>query len=510
MVSLMAPLLATCGGSDNAPAGTSLPPPAELTTLSAPSPFADDCSPHRGTLYRNAEVEPFAAINPANPANRIAVWQQDRWDSGGAQGLMAAASLDGGQTWTLQPLQTARCPGGADFERATDPWVTFGPDGIAYALSLSFTGTARGAGSSSAMLVLRSVDGGIHWSDPQTLISDGADVFNDKGAITADPLHAGFAYVVWDRVLTDFQSTSQFTRTTDGGATWEPARAIFDPGERSQTIGNQVVVLPDGALLNVFEQIDTADDNSLSATVKAMRSTDRGEHWTAPVTIADELTVGTRDPQTGRFVRDGGGLPTVAVSPTGDALVAWQDARFSGGARDGIALSRSGDGGMTWDEPVQVNGEPAAAAFTPAIQVLADGRIGVAYYDLRPDTADADSLLAAFWLTTSSDGENWREALVAGPFDLDRAPNSNGAFVGDYEALLAAGDAFETIFAITNATSANPTDIFSATLGPSAFAAATMIPARSAAAKQASAGFRSRVDQNLRRLVGDERPPAAR
>jgi hypothetical protein len=37
-----------------------------------------------------------------------------------------------------------------------------------------------------------------------------------------------------------------FSRTTDGGQTWEPARPIFDPGGNSQTIGNQIVVLPDG------------------------------------------------------------------------------------------------------------------------------------------------------------------------------------------------------------------------------------------------------------------------
>src|ERR1043166_5977538 len=144
IVSLMTPLLATCGGSEGV--GGSSPPPGNLKTLSQASPSAGDCSPHHGTLYRNAEVEPFAAINPANPANRIAIWQQDRWDSGGAQGLVAAASFDGGMTWTLQPLPTAQCAGGSDFGRATDPWVTFDPDGIAYALSLSFTGAARAAG----------------------------------------------------------------------------------------------------------------------------------------------------------------------------------------------------------------------------------------------------------------------------------------------------------------------------------------------------------------------------
>ena len=76
--------------------------PAALaaTLVSGPSPFAGCTVGGPGTNYVNAEVEPYVAVNPANPTNYIGVWQQDRWSNGGAHGLMSAASFDGGATWS--------------------------------------------------------------------------------------------------------------------------------------------------------------------------------------------------------------------------------------------------------------------------------------------------------------------------------------------------------------------------------------------------------------------------
>src|SRR6266550_3726122 len=68
-----------------------------------PSPVAGCTAPAAGgTIYPNTEVEPFNAVNPANHANQIAVWQQDRWSNGGTHALMSAASFDGGVTWGSQ------------------------------------------------------------------------------------------------------------------------------------------------------------------------------------------------------------------------------------------------------------------------------------------------------------------------------------------------------------------------------------------------------------------------
>src|SRR5580765_8797917 len=74
-----------------------------LSTASGPSPYAgctsglDPGSP-AATNYVNAEVEPWVAVNPANPSNLIGVFQQDRWSNGGARGLVTAVSSNGGTT----------------------------------------------------------------------------------------------------------------------------------------------------------------------------------------------------------------------------------------------------------------------------------------------------------------------------------------------------------------------------------------------------------------------------
>ncbi len=97
--------------------------------------------------YLNAEVEPMVAVNPANHRNIIGVVQQDRWNDGGAHGLVSMWSKDGGQSFHVAPLPFSSCaPGGLNYERASDPWVSFGPDGTAYAVSISFDeNTSRGA-----------------------------------------------------------------------------------------------------------------------------------------------------------------------------------------------------------------------------------------------------------------------------------------------------------------------------------------------------------------------------
>lgn len=440
------------------PPFTSVP----LVRVSEPSNLIAGCNraPQTGTLHVDAEVGPHAVVNPTNPAHFIGTWQQDRWSSGGAQGVALAVSFNGGRTWSLSTVPFSRCTGGnatngGDFERATNPWVAASPDGSAYAIALSFSGGTFMSGSTNAVQVARSADGSLTWSNPVPLIHDGDRFFNDRATITADPLDARFVYAVWARLTAGQNGPAWFARTVDGGASWEAARSIFDPGPSRRTAGNQIAVLP-GAILNVFTEIGAQS----SASIRVMRSTDRGDTWSAPVTIAEQSTRGTISPDDGTLIRDGSPSASVSVDGNGVVYVVWQDARFSGGQRNGIALSRSLDGGLGWSEPVRVNAESAAAAFTPAVHVRADGVIGVTYYDFRNDTIDVDNLLTDYWLATSTDAVNWTEAHLSGPFDLARAPDSGGLFLGDYQALTSLGSDFLPFFVQTTTVAGNRTDVF--------------------------------------------------
>ncbi len=435
------------------------PPPTVAGLVSGRSPLVLNCVPGQaGTLFTDSEVEPCVAVNPLNPQDVIGVWQQDRWSNGSAQGLAVGVSQDGGLTWTVQPLPFSRCAGGnaangGDFDRATDPWISFAPDGTAYAMSLST------AGDANAMLVARSADGGRAWSRATPLILDGASAFNDKNTLTADPGDARYVYAVWDRLGNSGGGPAMLARTLNGGATWEAARPIFDPGLSGQTIGNLIVVLPSGALVNVFTLLEEGPSNTTLATVAAIRSTDRGVTWSAPVRIAELLALGARDPENGTEVRDGSIVPQAAVGPDGSIAVVWQDARFSGGLRDGIALSRSTDGGLHWTVPVRVNPSNQHTAFTPSIAYRPDGTFGISYYDFRTNTADAATLPTGYYLARSGDGVNWTEAVICEPFNLATAPHARGLFLGDYQGLVSQGNGFLAFFARTTGSLTNRTDI---------------------------------------------------
>ena len=471
------------------------------------SPFAGGCDAASsiGTLYANAEVEPYVAVNPANSANLIGVWQQDRWSSGGAKGILAATSFDGGRTWATSMAAFSRCTGGSpanggDYERASDPWVAIGADGIAYQAAIAFSGQTNAPGSTNAILVSRSVDGGRSWASPTALIQDGADNFNDKVSITADPTTAGYAYAVWDRLSAAGHGPSYFSRTTDGGSTWQASRSIYDPGGTSQTINNQIVVLTDGTLVMFFTQYDDAGGGHATATLGIVRSTDKGVTWSGRIVVSPVQSVGARDPEKGTFVRDGSTLGAIAAGPHGDLVAVWQDARFSGGIRDGIALARSTDGGLTWSAPARINRDPTVAAFEPTVAVRGDGTIGVTYFDFRSNTADPATLPTDYWIARSSDGVTWRESRVAGPFDLASAPISDGLFLGDYQGLVAIGDLFVPFYAITNSGDlSNRTDVFASLVSS---AGTTTIAAQESSMRAPTALPLPTTPELARRLTG--------
>ena len=463
-----------------------------LVQVSGASPLAgctaDQVAEQSGTAYLNSEVEPWVDVNPTNTSNVVGIWQQDRWSNGGSRGLVVGASTNGGATWTsVTNLKTTLCTGGTaanggGYQRATDPWVSFGPTGIVYQLSLSFNDVAPPFTTfdfDHALLASRSTNGGLTWSDPVVVRRDTAPtVFNDKQSITADPTNANYVYAVWDRlvfpgserasVVASFRSSSYsgptwFARSTDAGLTWEPARQIWDPGQLDQTIGNQIVVLPDGTLVDIFTEFNNENAKKhRGGFVRVLRSTDKGVTWSGPYDVGRLGAIGVSDPETGDPVRTGDIIPDIAVDPvSGRLYAAWQDAGVNGGQADGIAFSQSLDGGLTWSAPIKVNQTPTGIpignqqAFTPSVDVSANGTVAVTYYDFRNNT-NAPPLLTDYFIahchpTTVSPctlPASWgsEARLTTQSFDMRQAPDAGGFFLGDYEGLANVGTSFATFF----------------------------------------------------------------
>jgi Neuraminidase (sialidase) len=468
--------------------------------VSGPSPFRA-CPvgglPSDPAAYTNAEVEPSVAVDPVT-GDVVAVWQQDRWQTGGARALATGVSSDG-KTWNSLFIPWSLCAGGTapagDFPRVTDPCVGFGPDGIGYQVALGTN--PEFPYNESGITASRSLDGGHTWTTPQVILRESQVQapfpFNDKESVTADPTRPGYAYAVWDRQrfpslqealegaahsyfeAYSFRADATLSRTANGGASWEPARSIMPTNAALATIDNQIGVTGDGTLVDVFKygQGSGVQPANLNA-IGALRSTDAGQTWSRIIPIADADSVGVRDPDDGDRVRAFTNLE-VAADPTKPATIyaVWADARFSGGLRDDIVFSTSSDAGLTWSTPVKINQTPTTPnpldgqAFLPAIAVATDGTIGVFYYDFRNNTPDPDTLPTTAYLIHSHDGgQTWQENQLSAAFDLKTAPQSEGYFVGDYQGLAARGNSFLAVFATTNTSLDNRTGITAVSVSP--------------------------------------------
>jgi hypothetical protein len=499
-----------------------------LVTVSGASPIAacdgdtgfKDVGGIPAHQFVNSEVEPHVAVDPpegpTDPPILIGTWQQDRWNNGGSEGNVTATSINGGTSWTINHMtKTSNCTGGTaanggNWERASDPWVAISPNGNAYLMSL-VTNTVQGGFDTNPddMIVSRSTNHGATWEKPISLNRDESqNSFNDKNAITADPNDSNFVYAVWDVVISPpsgnqnqqafensvaFTGDIYFSRTTDGGDTWEPGHKIFKAGTIAQTIGNQIGVLPDneefnGELVNVFTLLrGTRNDmDTRGFHIAVIRSTDHGATWDKNETIVDRFFRGVViDPDaplpagTEARHRTGDINAEIAVDrDSGAVYLVWQDSRF--GVRSSIAFSQSLDGGVTWSDTIKVNQTPDLPnnlneqAFLPMVHVLDDGTVGVFYYDFRSNTADAGATTPtqAFMAHCHPDSEDcsarasWGDEIEVtdGAFDSRKAPVARGFFLGDYVGLGQSGTAFHPFFTVT--TGSDPANIVSREVGP--------------------------------------------
>ena len=454
------------------------------------------------TNYPDAEVEPYVAADPTDPSHLIASVQQDRWNDGGSNGLTNTVSFNGGGTWRLAQGQPAFsiCEGATQgssgfFDRATDPWVSFSADGkTAYSISDSFNANGPAFGGASSIIISRSTDGGLHWQTPVTARLDTSNtVLNDKESVTADPLSANKAYAAWDRLVAPntnanpsafvhspaFRGPAMFSSTSDSGMHWSNGRAIFDPGQNQQTIGNVIVVPKAGPATGVlFDGFDLINNKRpkfphtiTTYSVAMIHSGDGGSTWSGPTIVAQQQFAQVFI--SGRYIRTSDELPEFATGPEGNLYAVWQDGRFTTAGTPKIAFSMSSDGGAHWSTPIRIDQSPGSVqAFTPQITVRADGAVAVQYYDLENATTAQPGLTDQFLVSCPAAADctnpaSWaaggeRSLSTSGSFDMLTAPVAVGPFVGDYTGLTTtAGGLFESAFAMASPIAqTGPTDLF--------------------------------------------------
>jgi hypothetical protein len=447
--------------------------PGPLVEISNPDPLPNAPPGAEGA---NVALEPYLAVNPTNPKNIAAAWIDHPFAAN-----VASVTFDGGKTWQNVPIPVSVYSGGP-YPYAADPWLSFAPNGDLYAIA-------------DQALVNKSTDGGLTWSQPIDLVTASGKGNNDKPSITADPTNPNFIYATWTRRQGSFTANGSqtcFARSTDGGQTWQPEQVIHEGPGTDFDWGQQIVVLPDGTLLDSFTEGQFKQNNPGVLTL--LRSTDHGQTWSGPIAAVVQLPqidpitnppfAPITDPDTGHTVLAQPQFPSVAVDrTTGNLYAVWMDGRFSNFQYNSIALSMSSDGGFTWSQPIQVNQTPNTVppadqqAWNPSVAVAADGSVAVTYYDFRNNTP-APGCLTDYWQDywTPTPGapvtnpSNWSEVrLTNTSFDLEQAPPQHEAnnvaakgayWLGEYEGLAAAGNDFVAVWGMPDGTATNQESIF--------------------------------------------------
>lgn len=296
-------------------------------------------------------------------------------------------STDGGHTWTSGIL------GGHN--QNSDPAVRSGGGGKWY---YAYLATGGFGGSDYDIFVRRSTDDGATWMDPVDASQNGS--FDDKpyidarghevlvgwadfgfspakirasrsldggatfGSIRVLSVHSvsgngacpviapdGDYFMFW---RDSAQESLWVARSTDQGANWSSDRGIvgMHPLPTPQPGGYRMVNLPSadadpltGDLLVVWN-----DERFGDGDILAIRSTDSGASWSAPVRVNDDAGTGTQF------------FPWVSFDENGIAHVVWYDRREDDYDID-VYYARSLDGGQTFEANVRVT----AAPFPPVL-----------------------------------------------------------------------------------------------------------------------------------------------
>ncbi len=387
------------------------------------------------TIFYGASTEPSIAVNPKNSKRIVATWQQDRINNGGALEAGIAHSEDGGKHWKRSVVPFQICSGGF-IQRVSDVWLSFSKDGKKVFLCALVTNATKDpkTDKQQGIVVTHSKDNGASWSTPTFVSSSqgflteptGAFHFDDKNSITLDPNEERFGYIVWDRFahISSAHSTTQFSRTVNGGKTWRPAKLLYDPfpdllqsnmsnGIESDcsTLDNVVVVLPkanpsdavwkkdpfgddenkalrfSGNILNfmvrIFAKPSATDAQYVNDAfpfqytlfdIACVRSSDHGKTWEKTANVVtplsgNEIFTGGYTYLNGKVIgglgtqlRAGDLIPSFTVNPKNGILyVVWQSDQFRKDKLPQIAITTSRDGGMTWSNPAKVSRTPKNA-----------------------------------------------------------------------------------------------------------------------------------------------------
>src|SRR5258708_5759539 len=380
------------------------------------------------TRQHKTEVEPDTySFN----STIVSAFQVGRFTNGGGSNTGWATSTDNGTTWAngFLPGTTVYATPAGTYARISDPSVTYDARHKTWMIAglaiLNEGGTPTGA----AVLVSRSIDGGLTWSNPVTVAKAATGAFFDKDWIACDntttsPFY-GHCYVEWDLATSGdrvFMSTS-----TNGGLKW---RKGLNTVNHASGLGGQPLVQPNGTVVVPF--FDG------SANILAFTSTNGGTSWNKSVTVSAEIN----HVVAGNLRSEP--LPSAEIDGAGKIYLVWQDCRFETGcAANDIVLSTSTDG-TTWSAVQRIPIDTPKSGvdhFIPGIggdktTSGSTAHIGLAYYYYsNANCTTTTCQLNVGFVSSTNGGSSWSvpSTLSPSPMKVTWLANTTlGYMVGDY------------------------------------------------------------------------------
>lgn len=404
--------------------------------------------------------ESAVAINPVNSLNMICVSKkfikpESYWFS-----VEPMVTTNGGYTWNPLPL-----PKPAELDGWTDPVVAFDHEGTAFLVAepIKFVDPPIPGGAAIEVIgmhVFSLPNGGTNWSQHKTLIvgrnTDGNDdkpwMAFDRG--TNSPWK-GRVYVAWG-----VGGALRVAHSKDGGVSWIGAGNLDAGADVPGTMGVYApeVSVDDNGIVHIVWH------HPKSATITYTRSTDGGETFESPRHVVNGIAGLTSPPlaTSGSWAEFPNAKFRVLTLATGCAignrfLVAWSDMR-EGYAR--IYYHYSDDAGVTWaassGQPLWPSLSPSSAVHQFHPQIIADGNgvVACAFYEFGQTQA-------GYRIKTRIMGSFDGGTSFGLPADVSDSPwdpavnaplahgNPNDTFIGEYFGLDAAQDGFAVIWTDT-------------------------------------------------------------
>ena len=184
----------------------------------------------------NAEVQPAIATAPGSKT-LVSAFEVNRAYNGGASAIGWATSVNGGKSFKhgLLPL-TVQAGGPGTIWRGADPTVAYSArygQWLVAATALGSTANTQG------LYVSRSSDG-KSWGSIILVHSAGTGDTPSKSWLACDNKSSsagyGNCYLAWTNTASTPANQLQFSRSTDGGATWSSAVGATGPATGTQVV----------------------------------------------------------------------------------------------------------------------------------------------------------------------------------------------------------------------------------------------------------------------------------